>query len=89
MHVLITGGTGTIGRRLINNLFHHRHTVTVLSRQKYKPANLPAKLGFAQWDGKTAEGWGHLLEEVEAIVNLAGAGIADERWNYHGPTNVH
>ncbi len=80
MHVLIAGGTGTIGQRLVDNLFDHGHIVTVLSRQKYKPANLPAKLKFAQWDGKTATGWAHHLENVDAIVNLAGAGIADERW---------
>jgi uncharacterized protein (TIGR01777 family) len=41
---------------------------------------LPAKIQFAQWDGKTAAGWGHLVEEVDAIVNLAGAGLADARW---------
>jgi len=80
MHVLITGGTGTIGRRLINELFKHQHTVTIISRQKYRPAALPAKVGFAQWDGNTPEGWGHLVEEADAIINLAGAGLADERW---------
>lgn len=80
MHVIITGGTGVIGRRLIDQLFKHRHTVTVLSRRKYRPATLPSTVGFAQWDGKTAEGWGHLVEEADAIVNLAGAGIADEKW---------
>jgi uncharacterized protein (TIGR01777 family) len=80
MHVLITGGTGTIGQRLITQLFKHGHIVTVLSRQKYRPATLPAKIYFTQWDSKTAEGWGHLLEKVDAVVNLAGAGIADEKW---------
>ena len=80
MHVLITGGTGTIGLRLVDHLFLHGHTVTVISRQKYRPATLPAKINFAQWDGKTSQGWEHLIEESEAVVNLAGAGIADERW---------
>ena len=80
MHVLITGGTGTIGVRLVDHLIEHSHLVTVVSRQKYKPANLPAKINFAQWDGLTAEGWGHLLEDVDAVVNLAGAGVADEKW---------
>ncbi|MDX1521421.1 MAG: NAD-dependent epimerase/dehydratase family protein, partial [Anaerolineae bacterium] len=80
MHVLITGGTGTIGQELIDHLFKFGHIVTVLSRQRYKPAILPAKINFAQWDGETAQGWGHLLEEVDAVVNLAGAGIADQKW---------
>lgn len=80
MHILITGGTGAIGRRLVDNLIEHGHVVTVISRKPFKPAILPAKINFAQWDGKTAKGWGHLVNEVNAIVNLAGAGIADGRW---------
>ena len=80
MRILITGGTGVVGRRLVNHLLKYGHPVVVVSRQEYKPADLPAKIAFAQWDGKTAAGWGHLVENVEAIVNLAGAGLADEKW---------
>jgi uncharacterized protein (TIGR01777 family) len=80
MRVLITGGTGTVGRRLVDHLFDHKHTAIVISRQPYKPATLPAKITFAQWDSQTAEGWGHLIEEADAVVNLAGAGLADARW---------
>ncbi len=32
------------------------------------------------WDGRSAAGWGHLADGAGAIVNLAGAGIADSRW---------
>ncbi len=81
MHILITGGTGTIGRRLVEHAIGSGHVVTVVSRQPYKPASLPAKIRFAQWDGKTARGWGHLLENVDAVVNLAGAGLANARWS--------
>jgi len=81
MHILITAGTGTIGRRLVQHLIQHGHLVTVVSRQPYKPASLPAMINFARWDGTSVEGWGHLVEEVDAIVNLAGAGIADARWS--------
>jgi uncharacterized protein (TIGR01777 family) len=80
MHILVTGGTGIIGRRLVEHLIQHGHTLTVVSRQAQKPPALPAEITFARWDGRTAAGWGHLVEQVEAIVNLAGAGIADARW---------
>ncbi|MBI1882016.1 MAG: TIGR01777 family protein [Chloroflexi bacterium] len=80
MQIVITGGTGTIGRRLVHHLLQHGHVVKVISRQPFKPANLPAKIMFAQWDGKTAEGWGSLVDGADAVVNLAGAGIADEPW---------
>jgi uncharacterized protein (TIGR01777 family) len=32
------------------------------------------------WDGRTPQGWGHLVNEADAIVNLAGASLADGRW---------
>ena len=80
MQILITGGTGTIGRRLVHHLLQYGDVVKVVSRQEYKPANLPAKIIFAQWDGKTAAGWGNLVEGVDAVVNLAGAGLADSKW---------
>ncbi len=81
MQIVITGGTGTIGRRLVEALLRHGDVVTVVSRQAHRPADLPAKINFAQWDGQTAAGWGHLVAGVDAVVNLAGAGIADEKWS--------
>lgn len=80
MHILITGGTGMIGRRLVDHLIQHGHLVTVISRQPYRPATLPAMLNFAQWDGQTAEGWGKWMEGVDAVVNLAGASLDGARW---------
>lgn len=80
MQIVIAGGTGTIGRRLVYHLLQHGHVVKVVSRQPFKPANLPAKIIFAQWDGKSAQGWGSLVDGADAVVNLAGAGIADEAW---------
>jgi uncharacterized protein (TIGR01777 family) len=33
-----------------------------------------------EWDGRTSGGWGELVQAGCAIINLAGAGIADQRW---------
>jgi NAD dependent epimerase/dehydratase family enzyme len=33
---------------------------------------------LVKWNGRTAEGWGHLIETTDAVVNLAGASIAGE-----------
>ncbi len=80
MRVLITGGTGTVGRRLVEHMIQHTWAVTVVSRRPFKPATLPAKITFAQWDAETAEGWGKLVDGADAVVNLAGAGLAEARW---------
>jgi hypothetical protein len=80
MQIVIAGGTGTIGRRLVYHLLQYGHVVKVVSRQPFKPAHLPAKIIFAQWDGQSTQGWGSLVDGADAVVNLAGAGIADETW---------
>lgn len=75
MKVLITGGTGLIGTHLVPALLAADHTVVVLTRNA-KPSKLPG-LSFAAWDGRT------IPKEVgaaDAVINLAGAGIADQRW---------
>lgn len=82
MRTLITGGTGLIGRALIDSLVADGHTVTVLTRSPQKhQSSLPSAVTALGWDGKSAAGWGHLAEGADAIVNLAGEGIADGRWS--------
>jgi uncharacterized protein (TIGR01777 family) len=73
--VIITGGTGLIGRALAKELSASGSQVVVLSRNPaQKQWSLPG-IRVVQWDGRTAEGWGDLANEAQAIVNLAGASI--------------
>ncbi|MGL4651260.1 MAG: NAD-dependent epimerase/dehydratase family protein, partial [Caldilineaceae bacterium] len=81
MRVLIAGGTGLIGRALSSSLVADGHEVIVLTRD---PARIKAGMAgvrYVQWDAKTAAGWGELADGAGALVNLAGEGIADGRWN--------
>ncbi|RIV22594.1 TIGR01777 family protein [Fibrisoma montanum] len=74
--VLITGGTGTIGRRLTQLLIQEGYQVSLLSRSVKPIPNVKVY----QWDVKK----GHLdpqaIMTADHIIHLAGAGIADERW---------
>ena len=81
MRVIITGGTGLIGRPLSQALVAAGHEVVVLTRNPQKVKNLPAGVRLQQWDGASAAGWGELADGAHAIVNLAGEGIADGRWS--------
>nr|WP_314530144.1 TIGR01777 family oxidoreductase [uncultured Pseudomonas sp.] len=75
MHILLTGGTGLIGRQLCRHWLSQGHTLTVWSRQPEKVA----KLCGAQVRGiPRLEDLGQT--PVDAIVNLAGAPIADRPW---------
>jgi hypothetical protein len=78
MRVIITGGTGLIGKALANSLAHDHHEVIVLSRNKNKTSGLAAGIRLEVWDGKSVAGWGTLADGAGAIVNLAGASIAGD-----------
>ena len=80
MKVLVTGGTGLIGRALASALDSRGDEILILSRNPDKAQGLPKGARVHRWDGKTAQGWGHLVEGVDAVVNLAGANIASGRW---------
>lgn len=79
MNVLLTGGTGLIGRALAAELTDQGHQVTVLTRNPERAAaRLPRGVTAHPWDATTLDGWEHLVAQADAIVNLAGESIAGE-----------
>lgn len=81
MRIVLTGGTGFIGRPLCLSLCQEGHTVTLLTR---RPAEAQRLFGPAvtavEWNGREVGSWEQALEGADAIINLAGAPIADARW---------
>lgn len=80
MRIIITGGTGLIGKALCAKLSADGHLITVLSRTPDQSRGMQPGVRVEKWDGKTTQGWGHLVDGADAIINLAGAGIADAPW---------
>ena len=78
MQAIIAGGGGLIGRELTKGLAQSGYKVIILSRNPEKVTSLPDGAQAVSWDGKTAQGWGHLVNDVDAIVNLAGENLAGE-----------
>lgn len=74
--VLITGGSGMIGRHLSALLTDRGYKVTWLSRKR----NLKGEIARYKWDLKSGEIDQEALESADVIVHLAGVGIADGRW---------
>lgn len=74
MKVLIAGGTGFLGSALIKSLKQANHQVIVLTR------GTPKDSTQLQWDGKTTVGWGHIVNEVDAVVELTGYGLEHWPW---------
>jgi hypothetical protein len=78
MRVIVSGGTGLIGRPLAASLAEDGHEVFVLSRKPDEVAGLPPTVRVEGWDGRTSQGWGRLVDGAGAVVNLAGETIAGE-----------
>lgn len=71
--ILITGGTGLVGTRLTQMLIENNHQVVILSRN-------PKKENEFKWDLSKNYVDKEVFKNVDYIIHLAGAGIADERW---------
>ncbi|HOU14205.1 MAG TPA: TIGR01777 family oxidoreductase [Anaerolineae bacterium] len=80
MRILVTGGTGLIGRALVADVRRDAHEVVVLSRNPARAPDLAPGVEVQPWDGRTVAGWGPLVNGVDAVVNLAGENISSGRW---------
>lgn len=72
MRIIVAGGSGFLGRALVHAWRHDGHQVKVLTRR-------PGAADDVRWDPGSG-GWAGALERTDAVVNLAGEGIADTPW---------
>lgn len=79
MKIIIAGGTGLIGQRLTRQLAEKGHQVWVLTRSPGQEA-LPPGVQAVRWDAKTPQGWGALVNDADAVINLAGTNIGARPW---------
>ncbi|MDH7464124.1 TIGR01777 family oxidoreductase [Chitinophagaceae bacterium 26-R-25] len=89
--ILITGGTGLIGKRLTSLLLQNGYSVIILTRNKIEASeNFKLEdpqstgyhnLSFAEWNVKEQTIDRNAVEKADYIIHLAGAGVADKRWS--------
>ncbi len=72
--ILVTGGTGLIGKYLCNLLRQKGHSVSILSRNK------TSQLNTFYWNVDANYIDPEALINIDFIIHLAGAGIVDKRW---------
>lgn len=77
MHILLSGGTGFIGNKLIAALAGAGHSVTVLTRKPMTSNN--RFINYQLWDGKEMP-LAVRVAVFDGVINLAGASIADKAW---------
>lgn len=82
MRILVTGGTGLIGTRLIRQLRERQENVVVLTR---RPSAAREKLApdctIIEGDPTQPGGWMAAAAECDAAVHLAGENVFANRWN--------
>jgi len=81
MQIVVTGGTGFIGRPLCASLCQQGHQVTLLTRRREEAQrSCGSTVTAVEWNSREAGAWEYCLEGADAVINLAGAPIADGRW---------
>ncbi|MDR3714984.1 MAG: TIGR01777 family oxidoreductase [Puia sp.] len=77
--ILITGGTGMIGSALGRFLLEKGYEVILLSRRPVSSGR--PGLSVAAWNPERQSIDPESIRRADHIIHLAGAGVADKRWN--------
>lgn len=83
--ILITGGTGLVGSALIPMLKKQGHEIVVLSRTKSRNADYEVFV----WDYKKEYIEEGAFDGVDAVIHLAGAGVADSKWTVERKEEIY
>ena len=87
MNVMIAGGSGFLGKALTQSLLADGHKVFTLTRGR--AASVPAGAQAVKWDAKTTSGWGHLINEMDVVIHLAGKTLASFPWTAATKQDFH
>ena len=82
--ILITGGTGTIGKALTKALLEKEYDVIILTRN-IQDKELPgpyhtSRINYATWNIEKQTIDPDAITKADYIIHLAGAGVAEKRW---------
>ncbi|GAM23527.1 hypothetical protein SAMD00019534_067020 [Acytostelium subglobosum LB1] len=82
---IIAGGSGLVGRSVSKHLAAQGWEVVVLTTAPYSEfprliETMPDVHRVEHWDGRTPDGWGHLVNSNTVLINLAGDNPGTQRW---------
>lgn len=75
MKILITGGTGFVGRELTSCLLREGHEITILTRSIKSPQKTQTGLSYLEGDPTEKGQWQDAVRDHDSVINLAGASI--------------
>lgn len=77
MKILLTGGTGFIGKPLKHELVSLGHELFVLTRLKRENKE---RINYITWDIKNPPDLSELTNQIDIVINLAGESITNKKW---------
>src|SRR5690348_785429 len=75
----ITGGTGFVGRHICELLVRQGYRLVIFTRDVTKKSKHD-KIKYSFWDPHAKKGDLLQFKNLDAVIHLAGAGVADKRW---------
>lgn len=78
--ILLTGGTGTIGKNLTAHLLKKGYKVIILTRKLSASNSINAGVSYASWNINENKIDTDALQKADHIIHLAGAGVVEKRW---------
>jgi uncharacterized protein (TIGR01777 family) len=75
MRVLITGGTGFVGKQLSSRLVKDGNEITILTRSLKGSEQAPKGVSYLQGDPTEKGPWQDVIANHDVVINLAGASI--------------
>ncbi|MGD9332266.1 MAG: TIGR01777 family oxidoreductase [Desulfobacterales bacterium] len=87
MQIMITGGTGFVGRELSRYFLAQGHHVTALGRSAKHPLQDQDDFRYISADTTQEGSWQEALEDCHAVINLAGATIF-RRWTAKAKNDI-
>ena len=87
MKVVIAGGSGFLGQALCRKLAENDHELVILTRGS---SRMDGKVRYVTWPAADEPGqWREEINGAGAVINLAGANLADKRWTHHRKEELH
>lgn len=83
MKIIVSGGTGFLGRYVVQRLVKEKHSIVLLSRSgsRHRKYAVPG-VQIVAWDARTQGDWIAHIEDADAVMNLAGESIGGRRWTH-------
>lgn len=83
MKILITGGTGFVGKQLTSHLIEDGHEVTILTRSMMGVKGTTPGISYLEGDPTKKDPWQDAIKNHDAVINLAGASIFNKWTDEH------